>query len=291
MHISVLKNELVSVFEGMAIHTFVDGTLGAGGHSLSLLENHPEIERLIGIDQDPKALEIAKEVLNSHSSKMTYIQANFATMEKELRARGISQVDGIILDIGVSSMQFDDAERGFSFQTEAHLDMRMGPHIEHTAAYIINSWEEKDLADLFYTLGEERASRRIASLIVKERTREPILTTLQLADLISSIIPRRSGIHPATKVFQALRIEVNRELEVLTSVIPQAVALLEPGGRLAIISFHSLEDRIVKHTFRSLHQEGKVTILTKKPIEPSSEELSKNRRCRSAKLRAIQKLP
>lgn len=179
----------------------------------------------------------------------------------------------------------------FSFQTEAHLDMRMGPNIEQTAAYIINSWEEEDLANLFYTLGEERASRRIASLIVRERKREPILTTLQLADLISSIIPRRSGIHPATKVFQALRIEVNRELEVLTSVIPQAVALLAPHGRLAIIGFHSLEDRIVKHTFRSLHQEGKVTILTKKPIEPSSEELTQNRRSRSAKLRVIEKLP
>ena len=250
MHISVLQEEFLSFFRERHIRRFVDGTLGAGGHSAALLKEHPEIEELIGIDQDPSALEIAKVTLKEYLPKVRFVHANFEEMKKVVTPG----VDGIFLDLGVSSMQLDIDVRGFSFMREGPLDMRMNPSETLTAEDIVNSWREEDLATIFYELGEERRSRQAAKAIVQARRKERITTTTQLAEIISTVIFRRGRMHPATLVFQALRLAVNRELEVIRQVIPEAIELLCPGGRLGIISFHSLEDRIVKHFFRDIFE-------------------------------------
>ena len=284
-HISVMKEEFLSFFREKQIKTFVDGTLGAAGHSLALLQEHPEITQLIGIDQDPQALALARGILAPYEKKVLLIQSNFERLDEY----AFEQVDGIFLDLGVSSMQFDTQERGFSFQKEAPLDMRMGPDAPYTAYDIVNVWEEKEIADLLFELGEERKSRQIAKRIVLARKKKKIETTTELAEIISSCMPRNSAIHPATRSFQALRLAVNRELEVLKSVIPKAIAKLAVGGRLGIISFHSLEDRIVKFAFREAKERKEVEILTKKPLIPTDQEIRLNRRARSAKLRFIER--
>lgn len=246
---------------------------------------HPEIEQLIGFDRDPAALEIAREKL-PHA---TLIHSNYAALASELEVRGIKGVDGILFDLGVSSMQLDQAARGFSFQQEGPLDMRMDTTSPYTAEDLVNSLPEVELARIIYEYGEERASRRLAKAIVIGRRKRRITTTKELADIIAGEMPRIGRLHPATRTFQALRMAVNEELDSLKEGLLQAISLLNPGASLAVISFHSLEDRIVKQTFKALDKERFQT-LTKKPIEASHDECRGNPRSRSAKLRALKRL-
>lgn len=308
-HLSVLLNEVVNLFSINRLNKFVDGTLGAGGHSLSLLNAHPEIELLIGFDQDPDARAIAAKRLENHSSRVQILSKNFATLQNSLNAIGITQVDGILVDLGVSSMQFDLAERGFSFSKEGPLDMRMDPTSPLTAAEIVNNWDERELGRIFRVYGEEERWRQAARAVVTHRSGKNYQTTKDLVDLLYAVLqkkgPREKQRHPLTKVFQALRIAVNRELEVLEEFLPQALQVLAPGGRLAVISFHSLEDRIVKESFRDwasdkvegsgqggifLDKDPQVKIITSKPITPTEEEIASNPRSRSAKLRCMEKI-
>jgi 16S rRNA (cytosine1402-N4)-methyltransferase len=281
----------------------VDGTLGAGGHARGILEACAPDGQLLGLDVDPQALAIARETLAPHEQRLHLAQASYTTLSAQLKALGWDSVDGIVLDLGASSMQFDTTERGFSFQHDAPLDMRFGPHALQTAADIVNTYAEDELADVIYEYGEERDSRRIARAIVKAR---PLHTTRELAAVIEAVSPRRGDrIHPATRTFQALRIAVNDELASIREVLPQAVASLRPGGRLAVISFHSLEDRIVKDFFReqskdlvnppyeqryAVERRAIIKEVNRKPIQPSEEETKNNSRARSAKLRIAEKM-
>jgi 16S rRNA (cytosine1402-N4)-methyltransferase len=289
-HQSVLLTEFLSFFETMKIKTFIDGTIGAGGHSLALLEAHPEIELLIGLDQDEEALEIARKRLEKFGGKVELHHTNFRRM-KSFAKEG---VDGIFLDLGVSSMQLDEGGRGFSFNKEGPLDMRMDPESNKTAAQIVNTYSEKELADLFFYYGEETRSRRAAKAIVEARRKKKFKTTIDLVEVLKPVLTwggrTRKNIHPLTLVFQALRIEVNDELASIKEGIHDAVSMLNPKGRVGVISFQSLEDRIVKEEFRHLAKEEKGLILTKKPIVPRDEEIASNPRSRSAKLRFLEKL-
>ena len=288
-HQSVLASEFLSFFEGRKISFFVDGTLGAGGHAFALLEAHPEIELLIGLDQDESALAIAEKRLQPYKSKIRLIQSNFRHIKKHVSR----PVQGIFLDLGVSSMQLDEGERGFSFNKEGPLDMRMDPDLKLDATKIVNTFSEKELATIFWEYGEESRSRKVAKAIVEARKKKKIKTTTDLAEILKPVLTwsgrKRKNIHPFTLVFQALRICVNEELKVISEVIPDSIELLETGGRLGIISFQSLEDRIVKETFRNLAHEKKVQLLTKKPIVPQEKEVDDNPRSRSAKMRFLEK--
>lgn len=292
-HKSVLLEEVLEVFKDQAITTFIDATLGAGGHSEALLKNHPEIKKLIGIDQDLEAIKIAKERLKNYPVEI--IHSNFSTAK-------LPKSNGILADLGVSSMQLDQAERGFSFMRDGPLDMRMNQKQELTAALIVNEWDERDIAVIIRDYGEEKRWKEAARAIVRNR---PFHTTLELAAVLKKALynPKKK-IDPSTQVFQALRIRVNDELEVIKTFIKRALDSLEVGGRLAIITFHSLEDRIVKHTFRDLAQDKvttkglgglflpkvpEVKILTPKGIIASDDEIQLNPRSRSAKLRAVEK--
>jgi 16S rRNA (cytosine1402-N4)-methyltransferase len=279
-HISVLSRELV---EGLAIRPgghYLDATVGGGGHSRLILEAAPDVQ-VTAIDRDESAIAAAKIVLTNFNSRINFIQSNFA----EFNPKNVT-FDGIIADLGVSSVHLDFPERGFSFRHEAPLDMRMDRREDLTAADIINDWDEKELADIFFKYGEERLSRRIARRIVENR---PFKTTTELAEAIAHCVPRQyryGRIHPATRVFQALRIVVNQELTSLEKFVDQAPNWLKPSGRIGIISFHSLEDRIVKHR---LKESPLLQVLTKKPIIPQEDELEKNPRSRSAKLRLAER--
>lgn len=282
MHISVLQDPILELFKDKKLNSFIDATLGAAGHSLAMLKAHPELTCLIGFDRDPSALEIARSLLPEGS---ILIHSNFRHLKRNVS----TQVDGILFDIGVSSMQLDQAARGFSFMQDGPLDMRMDSTQTLTAEDVVNSYPEDKLANVIYEYGEEHASRRIAKAIVQARRKERIDTTQRLVAVIETVLPRRGKIHPATKTFQALRIEVNAELDSLKDALDQALELLAPGGILAVISFHSLEDRIVKYHFRAQDKE-QFLILTKKPTIASDAECRANPRSRSAKLRAIQKI-
>lgn len=281
-HISVLSQELIAGLNIQPGGHYLDLTLGGGGHSRLLLEAHPETT-VTAIDRDQSALEAAKISLALYlDSRLTLWWGNFADYKGQN-----SSFDGIIADLGVSSPQFDQSERGFSFRHTAALDMRMDRCQSLTAADIINHWQEKELADLFYQYGEERLSRPIARSIVQKR---PFTTTTELAAVIASSVPatyRYGRIHPATRVFQSLRIAVNQELDSLQQLLNQAPHWLKSGGIIAMISFHSLEDRLIKYGFR---ENNSLKIITKKPIIPSREEQAKNPRSRSAKLRIAQKI-
>jgi 16S rRNA (cytosine1402-N4)-methyltransferase len=267
---------------------FVDATLGGGGHSETLLEAREDVE-VVGLDQDEAAIQFATKRLERFGSRFRSVRTNFRKIAETFES---TKVDGVIMDLGVSSHQLDQPERGFSFRQDGPLDMRMDPQQSLTAADIVNRWDEESLANLFYELGEERQSRRIAKIIVIDREKRPYRRTLELADMIARVAGRRSGysrIHPATKVFQALRIEVNDELGALKEGINGAWNSLKSGGRLLVISFHSLEDRIVKHQFKEwAGLDGE--LIFKKPREPQEDEIEANPRARSAKLRAIQKI-
>jgi 16S rRNA (cytosine1402-N4)-methyltransferase len=284
--------------------TYIDATVGLGGHSLEIAKRLGAPGHLIGFDKDPAALEIAKGVVGRSSLLVGHNQdqqndwpsvkfrhGSFAGLANDERPTTKDGVDGILADLGVSSFQFGDAARGFSFQADGPLDMRMNPQSEPTAEQVVNQFDERELADLIYEFGEERRSRRIARAIVRSR---PILTTAQLAAVISAAArPMNQAerrIHPATRTFQALRIFVNRELDDLRKLLEVAPQLLKPGGRLVVISFHSLEDRIVKDAMREGAKLGQYRLLTKKPVTPSDEEIASNPRARSAKLRAAERI-
>lgn len=285
-HIPVLLSSVTSYLQPEKGGVFVDATLGLAGHSVAMLGKAKAagtVLKLYGIDQDPAALKLAEETLADFPGA-TLIRGNFG----DYANLNIPPADAILMDIGVSSMQIDDPERGFSFMREGILDMRMDPENGVTASTIVNTWPEYQLANLFWQFGEEKLSKKIASAIAKRRKKEPFWKTLDLAAVIAEQYPaaaRNKHPHPATRVFQALRIEVNRELDVLEQGIKDAYVGLKPGGRLAVISFHSLEDRVVKYLFRELGG----TVLTKKPVEASEEEAAANPRSRSAKMRVIEK--
>ena len=285
-HIPVLLREILQVFEGRKLKVFFEGTVGAGGHARAMLEAHPEIERYLACDRDPAALALAKQTLSPWGGKVEWIRGPFAELESYLDERGIGSIDGFLIDIGVSSMQFDEGERGFSFRSDAPLDMRMDPSGETTAESLINELPEVELARVFFEYGEEFRSRAAAKAIVLARKKRRIRTTHELVKVVEPVL-RRGKIHPATKIFQALRIAVNDELGQLKRGLDAAIQRLSEDGRLAVISFHSLEDRIVKWRLR---EEELLKILTKKPIGPSAEEMRANPRSRSAKLRAAERM-
>lgn len=294
-HVSVLPAEVLAGLQPGPGGHFIDGTLGGGGHAQALLEASAPGGRLLGIDADPAALAAAGARLAPFGERAMLAHGNFRAIGALARQHGFGQVDGILLDLGVSSHQLDTAERGFSFNADAPLDMRLDPSEGATAADLVNELPEAELADLIFRYGEERGSRRVARLIVEARRRHPIERTLELAEIVARALGGRHGkIHPATRTFQALRIAANRELESLEAALPQAVALLAPGGRLAVISFHSLEDRIVKLFFRAESGYGggagdRLAIITKKPIEAGEAEARANPRSRSAKLRVAER--
>jgi 16S rRNA (cytosine1402-N4)-methyltransferase len=310
-HVPVLLAESLERLAPERGGTFVDATLGLGGHAEALLAGWPEVE-LVGIDRDPQALERAARRLAPFGSRVRLVQANFHQLDKALDGlgvRGIGSIAGVLADLGVSSLQLDTAERGFSFRFDGPLDMRMGL-AELTAADVVNQASEEELEKIFRDYGEERQARRIARAIGRARLERPIETTGELRQLVGRVARSQGGrkpwgerIDPATRVFQALRIEVNQELEGLEAFIQQAVDLMETDGRLVIISYHSLEDRIVKNTLRGMAQ-GEVDqvtgrplaetqmieVLTRKPLRPSEEEVNFNPRSRSARLRAARRL-
>lgn len=277
---------------------YVDGTLGAGGHAEKILELSAPDGRLWGIDWDEKALKIAQERLKNFEGRVKFFCSDFRRLPDLLAQEKILEPAGVLFDLGVSSLQLDDPLRGFSFQQAGPLDMRMSREHHTTAAGLIASLKETELADLFYHYGQERFARRIAREIVRVRRQQPITTTAALADLVKRTVPYRSHyrIHPATRVFQALRIAVNRELEGLGEAIAAAARQLKSGGRLVVISFHSLEDRMVKETFKALSRpkaEARgplLRILTPKPLAPAPQEVRDNPRSRSAKLRAAERI-
>jgi 16S rRNA (cytosine1402-N4)-methyltransferase len=269
---------------------FVDGTVGLGGHARAVLE--AGASQLLGVDRDPAAVELARERLREFGDRARVVHGDYRQLPAILDREGLSAVDGILLDLGVSSMQLDQPGRGFSFRRDEPLDMRMDTSAGPTAAEAVAGADEKTLADVIYELGEDRHARRIARAIVAARAVAPIETTGRLADVVRRAVPRRgyTRIDPATRTFQAVRIWVNRELEGLGDCLQAVVARLRPGGRLVVITFHSLEDRIVKHVLRSMQQAGEsgLRVLTKRPLVPADAEIERNPRARSAKLRAAE---
>lgn len=300
-HIPVMSQQVLTNLITRRDGTYVDCTVGGGGHSQRIMELiYPE-GHLIGFDQDVEALEFARERLKTYQDKVILVKSNFSDLEIVLKSLGFNKVSGIFFDLGISSYQVDTPSRGFSFTKGNLLDMRMDLSGELDALYIINRYSEKQLTEIFSKYGEERFSRSLARIIIKERKNDPINTTNQLAELITNFYARHKKgkwrIHPATKVFQALRIEVNKELSVLQEALLQGIRILEIKGRIGIISYHSLEDRIVKNTFREwgkreiIEQYGYgLKSLFKKPVYPLEGEIRQNPRARSAKLRFAEKI-
>jgi 16S rRNA (cytosine1402-N4)-methyltransferase len=301
-HRSVLYQPIIHALRPHNPGFYVDGTLGAGGHAWGILEASAPDGQLLGLDLDPHALQIAGQRLGDFKSRAILRQASYTSLKAQLAELGWPAVDGILLDLGVSSMQLDQAERGFSFQQEGPLDMRFSPLQSITAADLVNQLPEDQLAEIIWRYGEEQQSRRIARAIVQSR---PISTTLQLAEVIRKATAGHGRLHPATLTFQALRIAVNTELQAIEAVLPQAMDALTPGGRLAVISFHSLEDRLVKQTFRresrdcicppeqpvcTCSHKASIREVNRHPITAGDAEIAENPRARSARLRVIEKL-
>ena len=302
-HKPVLYQEIIHALQPHNGGRYVDGTLGAGGHARGILEACAPDGQLLGLDVDPQALALARETLAPHEGRIHLAQASHISLSEQLASLKWDAVDGIVLDLGASSMQFDNAERGFSFLQDGPLDMRFGVNAVMSADEIVNTFEERELADIIFRNGEDRDARKIARAIVNSR---PLHTTRELVAVIEKASPRRGDrVHPATQTFQALRIAVNDELAAVEKTLPQAVAALRSGGRCAVISFHSLEDRIVKDHFREqskdlinppyeriyeVERKAVVKLVNKKPILPTEEEIRDNPRARSAKLRVVEKL-
>jgi len=301
-HISVLYQEVLAGLQIRPGGRYIDGTVGGGGHARGILVASAPGGEFLGIDADPMAVALAGEQLAEFAGRVTVVQGDFADLEEIAEEHGFCSVDGILLDLGLSSLQLEAAGRGFAFRLDGPLDMRFDPSQMTTAADLVNTLSSEELADILFRYGEEPQSRRIARAIVAER---PISTTGELAALVEKTVGRRRRIHPATRTFQGLRIAVNEELECLAEALPQALRLLGPGGHLAIISFHSLEDRLVKQFFRNEARDcvcppeipvcvcdhrATLGIVTKKPIRPSAEEVAVNPRSRSAKLRIAYRL-
>lgn len=305
-HVPVLLQPVLTALlpDGQVVQRVIDGTLGAGGHTRAILE--AGVESVLAFDLDAHAIAVAQNNLADFNDRAILCHASYLMMRDEALSLGWNQVDGILLDLGLSSMQLDTPERGFAFRYDAPLDMRFDATGDNlTAAELINTLSATDLADIFYKYGEEKRSRQIAQAVIEQR---PIDTTQQLADLIKQVVPFRRGkgkkIHPATQVFQALRIAVNHELDAVENILPIAVDLLRPGGRLAVITFHSLEDRIVKQTFKAMatqitsppgmasieEKEAIIKLISRKPIVADDDEIKLNARSRSAKLRVVEKL-
>lgn len=302
-HKPVLYKEIIHALQPKRSGRYIDGTLGAGGHARGVLEACAPDGRLLGLDVDPQALALARKNLAPYGERVTFAQASYLALLELMRDLGWDAVDGILLDLGVSSMQLDMPERGFSFQHEAPLDLRFDREAGPSAAQLVNTMSEAGLAELLFKYGEEPRARRIAKLIVQAR---PVGTTTQLAEIVKRAYHGHHRVHPATRTFQALRIAVNDELSALEKALPRAAQALRPGARLAVISFHSLEDRIVKEYFRRESKdqinppyeriyevERKATLkeVNRKPITPGEQEVRENPRARSAKLRVAEKLP
>lgn len=302
-HQPVLYHEIIHALMPQQGKKFIDGTVGAGGHARGILEASNPSGVLLGFDLDPQALALAKENLAQFGSRAILVRANYTSLREQMTRLEWKQVDGILLDLGMSSMQVDTADRGFSFQSSGPLDMRFDPEQTVSAGTLVNELPQKELSDLLFKYGEERRARQVARAIVEAR---PIHTTKELAEVIvSATRSGRTGIHPATRSFQALRIAVNRELESLEAFLPEAVAVLVENGRLAIISFHSLEDRLVKQYFQRESKDcvcpprqpictcghrASIKVISKKPIQPQESEVRENPRARSARLRVAEKL-
>jgi 16S rRNA (cytosine1402-N4)-methyltransferase len=287
-HLPVLRREAIEFLNVQPDGFYIDATLGAGGHAEEILRRL-EKGKLLGIDRDPAALDVARERLRDSAEKLITMHGNFAHINELHAASGLPPADGLLADLGMSSLQLDDASRGFSFSTAGPLDMRLDPATGKSAADLVNGMSEGDLADLLVELGEERHSRRIARAIVKGR---PFRSTTELAQVVTRAIPSRTAlhqIHPATRTFQALRLAVNKELECLDALLGQVLGVLKPGGRVVVLSFHSLEDRKVKQAFRAWQDQGRAQILTRRVVRPTEEEMNINPRSRSAKLRAAAK--
>jgi len=305
-HLSVMPEEVLHWLQPQDQGIYLDGTIGGAGHAKLILESAPGC-RLIGLDRDPAALQKAEEVLVFLGERVSLHQATFDQAGQVLQLLGIDRLDGMLLDLGVSSHQLDTPERGFSFRHDAPLDMRMNPTVGKTAADVVNNAEEEELVRIFFTYGEERFARRIARKIVAQRSETPITRTTELAQLVRQTVPggnKPGRIHPATRVFQALRIHVNDELEQVRNGVDAGIDLLKPGGRLVVISFHSLEDRIVKQLFRErakgcicpprlpvcqCNKQPEVRLLTRKGGKPTVTEIELNARSRSAVLRAVER--
>ena len=288
LHQPVLVEEVTEFLNVRPDGVYIDATLGGGGHAQAILERLTS-GRLLGIDSDPLALDLARRRLAPFGSRVTLMQGNFADIDGLHAASGFPAADGVLADLGLSSMQLGDASRGFSFNLEGPLDMRMDPASETSAADLVNYSSERELADLIFKFGEERHSRRIARAIMRAR---PIRTSTELAQVVTRAIPSRPGphqIHPATRTFMALRLAVNRELDNLEQFLAKVLTVTSAGGRVAVISFHSLEDRIVKQSFASWRREGRAKVLTRKVVRPGEDEATRNPRSRSAKLRVAEK--
>lgn len=306
-HISVLYKETLDGLNIKDGGLYVDGTLGGGGHSCGILSGAKNV-RLIGIDRDSEAIEAAGKRLSAFKDRITLVNRNFSDIKQIASELGIAGIDGAVLDLGVSSYQLDNAERGFSYMHDSHLDMRMNRNDKKSAYEVINGYSQNELEHIFYAYGEEKWSARVAKFIVEKRSQKPIETTFELVDIIKAAIPkgaRAEGSHPAKRIFQAVRIEVNNELGILKNAVDDFAELLAPGGRLAVITFHSLEDRIIKKAFTDLatgcvcpksfpvcvcNRQPVVKLITKKPILPSEAEETENSRSKSAKLRVVEKL-
>ena len=306
-HYSVMLSETVDGLLVKPSGIYADGTLGGGGHSHEILSRAEDV-RLIGIDQDKEAIAAASKRLAEFDGQVTYVNDNFRNVYSILDNLGIDEIDGMVLDLGVSSYQLDNKDRGFSYMQDAPLDMRMNSDGEKTAYDVLNTYSENELSDIFFRFGEEKWSKRIAQFICERRKIKPLETTFELTDVVRAAIPqaaRRDVAHPEKRVFQAVRIEVNGELDILKNAVCDIVKKLKKGGRLSVITFHSLEDRIIKQTFQDLASgctcpkdfpvcvcgnKPQVKIITRKPILPSAEELEANSRSKSAKLRICEKL-
>ncbi len=289
LHKPVLVKEVLAKLAPKKGGVYLDATLGLGGHTKALIEACPHIRKVVALDWDEEALELAKKRLAQFDSKIAFYQSNFSKLELVLSEEDIPSVDGIIMDLGLSSYQLEHSGRGFSFMRDEPLDMRMDRSTTILASDMVNKLPGERLAQLIQLYGEEPWAKKIASAIVKKRRKKPIFSTLELATIVRGAIPRRfhpKKIHPATKTFQAIRIAINREFENLTQALEASARVLKPGGRICVISFHSLEDRIVKHFFRSCPS---LEVVTKRPIRPSEGEIVNNQRARSAKLRVAQK--
>lgn len=306
-HVSVLLNETIDSLNIKPEGVYVDGTLGGGGHSLEIVKRLSGKGRLIGLDRDENAIQAASERLKDYKDRVTFVRSNYDRFPVVMQELGLREVDGIVLDLGVSSYQLDTPERGFSYREDAPLDMRMDQRQEKTAADIVNESSEKELLHILRDYGEEKFAPQIARRIVKQREDRPILTTFELNEIVKESIPvkfRLTGGHPSKRTFQAIRIALNAELESLEKVLPEMIEGLRDKGRLSIITFHSLEDRIVKNIFRTAQNpctcppnfpvcvcgnKSKGKVITSKPILPSEEEIENNKRSKSAKLRVFER--
>jgi len=295
LHIPVMLDEIIDHLNLGPGKTIVDATIGTGGHSKSIIEGIMPGGRLIGIDRDQESLAIAEERLRPCGDSCQFIHGNFYDIDNILERLKIKKIDGILFDLGVSSFQLEDANRGFSFQQEGPLDMRLDRNSYISAYDLVNNLNEEEISTLLWNFGQERWHNRIAHLLVEERQRQPIATTLQLANIVMRATPKRYRyrhyrIHPATRTFQAVRIAVNRELETLETALNKAIDLLNQQARICVVSFHSLEARIVKLTFRKSALEGKINIITPKPLTPTLAEIETNPSSRSANLRVAQRI-